>query len=136
MGDRKVGGILAESKIEDGTLDFVVIGIGVNLDPANLDGIDGAGHLAALDRGHLLTAFLQRFREAYRPEGEGFALDVAERWRERSSTIGRAVEVVRTDGSRVRGEALDIDRSGALLVRSPDGHVWVTEGDVEHLLPG
>jgi len=136
VDDRKVGGVLAESKIEDGTLDFVVIGVGVNLDPANLEGIDGAGHLEALDRGLLLTAFLQRFREAYRPEREGFALDVAERWRERSSTLGRAVEVVLADGTRVRGEALDVDRSGALLVRTSEGHVWVTEGDVEHVRPG
>lgn len=136
VDDRKVGGVLAESKIEDGTLDFVVIGIGVNLESENLEDIDGAGHLAELDRGPLLTAFLLRFREAYRPGAEGFALDVAERWRGRSATLGRAVEVVLTDGARVRGEALDIDRSGALLVRAPDGHVWVTEGDVEHLLPG
>jgi BirA family transcriptional regulator, biotin operon repressor / biotin---[acetyl-CoA-carboxylase] ligase len=136
VNDRKVGGILAESKVVEGALASVVIGVGVNLDPEDLDGIDGAGSLGPLDPGALLTAFLRRFREACRPEGHGFATDVRERWRSRSSTLGRTVEVTLTDGARVRGEALDVDRSGSLLVRTSEGHVWITEGDVEHATPG
>jgi BirA family biotin operon repressor/biotin-[acetyl-CoA-carboxylase] ligase len=135
MDERKVGGILAESKVVEDALDAVVIGVGVNLEAEELEGIDGAGDLGPVDRGALLTAFLRRFREAYRPEADGFVTDARERWRSRSSTLGRPVDVRLADGSRVRGEALDIDRGGALLVRTSDGHVWVTEGDVEHVRP-
>lgn len=136
VDDRKVGGILAQSKVEDGTLTWVVVGLGVNLGDDDPEGVAGAGSLGPLDRGALLTAFLRRFREAYRPEADGFAGDVRDRWRARSSTLGRTVEVTLSDGSRVLGEALDVDGSGALLVRTADGHVWVTEGDVEHATPG
>ena len=64
---------------------------------------------------------------------EGFE-PVRNAWRERSSTLGQEVSV-RTEGRDLRGRALDIDDSGALLVRTAQGMERILSGDVVHLRP-
>jgi BirA family biotin operon repressor/biotin-[acetyl-CoA-carboxylase] ligase len=132
--ERKVAGILSESRVVDGVLAFVVIGIGVNLEVP--EEVADAGGLGRVDRGALLTAFLRRFRAAYLPDAPGFADAVRARWRDRSDTLGRDVEVTRVDGSRIRGRALDVDGDGALLVETSDGPLWISAGDVGLVGPG
>ncbi|HJY31262.1 MAG TPA: biotin--[acetyl-CoA-carboxylase] ligase, partial [Actinomycetota bacterium] len=65
VAGRKAGGILAESRIEGGRFDHVVIGVGVNLGEPPPD-IPGAGAVEAEDD-ELLDAFLSAFVRGYRP---------------------------------------------------------------------
>jgi BirA family biotin operon repressor/biotin-[acetyl-CoA-carboxylase] ligase len=59
---------------------------------------------------------------------------IAARWRELTSTLGRAVRVELGDGSAIEGQAMDLDETGALLVRVGTGAVHrVVAGDVHHL---
>lgn len=123
----KVGGILAESSVTDGSLRYVVVGIGLNLEPPT--GVEAAVGLGDTDPAALLAGFLRRFRDGYGRLPEG-AVDA---WTEVSATLGREVEVVRLQGPPVRGRAFAVDDRGALVIRTADGTRTVTSGEVEHL---
>jgi len=128
----KVGGILAESGIEGAALSYVAMGVGVNLEAPG--GVEDATALGpSVDAMDLLTRFLLAFRRAYRPGDPGFPDDVVRAWTARSATLGRTVEALGVDGTRIAGEAVGVDRRGALVVRTPQGERSVSSGEIEHL---
>jgi BirA family biotin operon repressor/biotin-[acetyl-CoA-carboxylase] ligase len=123
----KVGGILAESSVFDGDLQYVVVGVGLNLEPPS--GVRAAAGLGDVDTGAVLSAFLRRFRDAYERLPEG-AVDA---WTAVSATLGREIEVARLQGPPVRGRAIAVDERGALVIATAGGTRTVTSGEVEHL---
>ena len=133
---RKVGGVLAES-----TGDAVVVGFGVNV-TTRRDELprDDATSLALeardpVDRAPVLLALLRAIGNAY-AGWDGDAGSAARRYRERCDTIGRAVRVTLPGDRTVDGEAVDVDDSGCLVVRSADGTTTaVSAGDVVHVRP-
>jgi BirA family biotin operon repressor/biotin-[acetyl-CoA-carboxylase] ligase len=131
--ERKVGGILAESEIKEGRFSYVVLGLGVNLREAPSD-VVGADALGDVEDAALLEAFLHHFAARYEPGHPAFTGAVLEGYRGVSATIGREVQAITADGHLgVRGEAVDVDESGALIVRSDEGLKAVGFGEVEHL---
>jgi BirA family biotin operon repressor/biotin-[acetyl-CoA-carboxylase] ligase len=139
-GGGKLAGILAQSSGE-----AVVVGVGLNVDTtADELPVDTATSLALcgagpLDRTDLLAAILRRVdaRVAQWGDcgGDAGACGLAAAYRAACSTIGRAVRVTLTDDAEVRGEAVDVDDIGRLVVRTADGEQAVGAGDVEHLRP-
>lgn len=133
LDDRKVGGILVESRVgpEIGSGFYAAIGVGVNLDPP--ESVEGAGGLGAVDAAALLTAFLGGFRERYQGDAATLGRRVADEYAPRCLTIGRDVEATRTDGRRVRGRAVEIMEDGSLALETADGRALVAFGEVAHL---
>ena len=127
VGGEKVGGILSEAHASIEGIAHVVVGVGVNLDAP--DGVDGAGAIGIVEMEDLLTAFLRRLRELL----EGRVAEVVARWRAVSDTLGRDVEATTVSGDTIRGVAVDLDETGALLVDSDGGRVRVTSGEIHHL---
>ena len=118
---RKVGGILLDSGAG-----FAVAGIGINVGaspgtlPEGAVSIDVA--LAPLAR-----AVLQHLESAI----DAVYADPAgtiRHWKARNVTLGRPVHV--TGAEVIEGVAEDIDRDGALVVRTPSGVRRVVAGDV------
>jgi BirA family transcriptional regulator, biotin operon repressor / biotin---[acetyl-CoA-carboxylase] ligase len=136
---KKLGGILlGMSTSPEGRLDFVVIGIGVNVNttafPEELGPIATSLRLASGRRRELeevAEALLERLEarvELLAREGFG---PIRELWRARAFTLGRRVALERPPA---RGIARDIDLSGALLVEADSGELLtVVAGDVVHL---
>jgi len=131
LGDSKVGGILAESKVSDDVVRHVVVGVGVNLDPPQ--GVPGAGGLGNVDAPALLGAFLRAFRALYAPDPESFTRRVEAAYAPICITIGRVVEVTQLNGRRLRGRAVGVSEDGSLLIETKDGPTAVSFGDVAHL---
>ena len=122
---RKVGGILTEAAadLEGGTLDYAVVGVGLNVHldqplPPALRERAGALYEEKPDgecRSRLAAALLQRL-DGIEDQPE-MAL---EEYRARSFLPGRDIEVL--SGRRTgRARALDITPAGGLLVQYPDG---------------
>lgn len=133
LDGRKVGGILAESKVgPEGRLEHVVLGVGVNLDRAPAE-VPNAGALAGADPQELLVAFLYRFRTLYGPAMPDLAAEVLSAARGVSATVGTRVRATTVDGSLVVGEAVDLDPHGGLVVRTAEADEVVRFGEVEHL---
>jgi BirA family transcriptional regulator, biotin operon repressor / biotin---[acetyl-CoA-carboxylase] ligase len=131
VGGAKVGGILAESSLEDSEVGYVVVGVGINLVvPSGVEDATGLGSTA--DAGALLTGFMRAFREGYPLDRDRGAHTLA-RWRALSATLGTDVEARFTDGTTVRGRAADVDEHGGLIIERADGRTSVTTGEVVHL---
>lgn len=126
VADAKVGGILAESEVAEGRVRHVVVGAGVNLEAP--DGVPGAGAIGNVEGERVLAAYLSSLRGLMdRTER------IIERWRAVSQTLGRTIQGTTVDGGTVRGVAVDLDETGALLVDTDAGRRRVRFGDVEHL---
>ena len=133
---RKLGGLLAETGISGDRVEFVVVGVGINVNvPAeSLPDLapDATSILAETgretDRDSLLEQFLDgvasrhaRWRAGERPWAE---------WAARLATLGRAVRVV-TSERELHGIAEGVDEEGTLLLRTPDGALHrIRVGDI------
>ena len=135
--NRKVVGILTEMSAEMDVINYVVIGMGINVDiehfPSELAPIAASLSVAtgrSISRVKLLTAILSELENVYiLVKKSGFA-PVLAAWRKESITLGRQVDVRGFDRS-FSGMAIDIDADGALLVKTPQGVVErVLAGDV------
>jgi BirA family biotin operon repressor/biotin-[acetyl-CoA-carboxylase] ligase len=140
-GGKKLAGILTELAAEPEAIQWVVLGIGVNLNGRPEDFPEelraGATSLAVergqpVPRALFVAALLTRLEEWLdRHAEEGFE-PVREAWREQSATLGREVHVL-SEGAELDGVAEDIDERGALLVRTGAGLTRVVSGDVRLL---
>jgi BirA family biotin operon repressor/biotin-[acetyl-CoA-carboxylase] ligase len=131
IAGRKAGGILAESRLAGDRFEFLTLGVGVNLGvppPALPD----AGAVDA-DDVDLLTAFLRAFAGRYEPGHPAFARIVVAAYRTRCATLGSSVRARTGRGTVVEGEAVDVDETGALMIRVGGGLEAVRFGEVEHL---
>ena len=127
----KVGGILLESSISDGAVRYVVVGIGVNLEPPK-DQPD-AGGIGPAGLRELLEAFITRFAKVYTARDIAFPQRVRNAWLSQSATIGQIVRAETVDGREVAGRAVGIDDFGSLLLSTDEGESRVAFGEVEHL---
>lgn len=124
LGRRKIAGILTELGFRgDGTVDYAVIGIGINVAgedfPEELRGIAGSlegqlGNAPSLPA--LAAAVLAALRQMDLRDQEA----IMARYRQDCLTVGSGVRVISPAGSR-EALALSVTREGALLVRYPDG---------------
>ncbi len=135
-GWRKLGGLLAETEASGGGVEFVVVGIGINVNvpPDFLPDLspEATSILAETgretDRERLLGVLLERVDLRYEQLRAG-QRPLAE-WAARLATLGRKVRLVTGEGEW-RGVAEAVDEDGALLLRTPDGALRrVLVGDV------
>lgn len=135
VGGAKIAGILLESRTRpDAALDWVTVGVGVNLASHPDDTLYPVTSLKAQgsDVGPEDFAgwLLARYGYWYnRWQAEGFA-PVRAAWLARAQGLGQPV-VVRLPDRELHGRFAALDDSGALLLELPDGRVQtVTAGDV------
>lgn len=135
VSDKKVAGILTEASLglEDGFLEYVVLGIGMNVSlpkdgfPHDLKHIAGAVFSESQGdvKNRLAAEFLNRFMTCYRLPDE---TDYIGHYRQRSLVLGKEVYVICSD-HRKKATALDIDDNCRLIVQYEDG-------TIDHLASG
>jgi BirA family biotin operon repressor/biotin-[acetyl-CoA-carboxylase] ligase len=141
VGERKLGGILPEARVEGGLLRHVVLGVGVNVSMAEEDFpedvLTGATSLAiegaAVEPEDLLGRFLVAFRSAYRPIDPDFGTHAVARYQGTCVTIGRLVRARTIDGRVVEGTATGLDPDGGLVVDGHGERHVVAFGELAHL---
>lgn len=134
LGNRKVGGILAEGSVNPrtGQLDSVVLGFGVNVAavafPPALESIATSleNEGAAPEPAALVAAILNEWERAYATAESGAFL---EEYRHRSVVLGREIHVHRGDTS-IPATAVEIDDAGRLIVRTQSGRLTLHAGEV------
>ena len=127
IGGKKVCGILSEASygLEDGRLDCVTVGIGINAYkpkggfPRELAGKAGCvfDHQSASKRNQLAAEVLNRFMAYY---AGGSTNSHFEAYRQRSLVIDRDIEISKNDVIR-KAHAVDLDEDCGLIVRYEDG---------------
>ena len=138
LGDRKVGGLLTESRMERGSVSYVVVGLGLNVNaaraelPAVATSLSVASH-RKIDRLAVLRVLLQTWERWYdRWRAQGFD-PVHRAFVERCITLHHTVRIERQGQARI-GQAIRLDEDGSLIVRWESGlEEPVHAGDVELL---
>jgi BirA family transcriptional regulator, biotin operon repressor / biotin---[acetyl-CoA-carboxylase] ligase len=132
----KVSGILLEASAAlDRSIDWLIIGVGVNVAshpadtpyPATSLQREGAADATAAA---VLQAFAERFQAWYEIwRGQGFA-PVRARWLASARGLGEPIEV-RLERETLQGRFGDLDESGALMLDMRDGaRRQITTGDL------
>lgn len=134
LADKKVCGVLAEASWEGTNLQGVILGIGVNVrvDFTDVETTYPATSIETelgrrVDRADLLAALLARI-DFWASQLGSAAL--FEAWKARLAMLGRTI-TVKQDHGDLSGTAEDVDDSGVLILRAPDGSLHrVVAGDV------
>jgi BirA family transcriptional regulator, biotin operon repressor / biotin---[acetyl-CoA-carboxylase] ligase len=136
---RKVAGILTEMSAELDRVNYLILGVGLDVNQAAADFPEDVGRLATslqletgqiVDRASLAAAILRELDRDYTRILAGEFPAVADEWESRCTTIGQNVSI-RMGARRVQGRAESLDDAGALLVRTEHGRIErVIGGDV------
>ncbi|WP_246294211.1 biotin--[acetyl-CoA-carboxylase] ligase [Desulfobacter latus] len=119
---RKLSGMLSEMETRADMVNFLFLGIGLNVnnDPAS-DQYQAISLKTALGKSVSRKQILTRFLDLF--ESRIAAVDpprIISRWKARTATIGADVRV-QTHDRVYEGKALDVDDTGALIVEGRDG---------------
>ena len=136
---RKLVGILTEMSAEMDRVNYIVIGIGINVNIAEEDFPEELRPIATslmqmkgepLSRVAFLQELLRALDVLYADvQRAGFA-PVLAAWKKYAVTLGQQVRVLGPGGETFEGTAADIDAEGALLIDTKEGQRRVLAGDV------
>ena len=145
LDGRKLGGILVESHMRGAQVEFVVAGLGININsrqedfPVEVRDIATSLFIAA-SRKHPRAPILKSVAEsvikgagALAKDGSDGAEEMLFMWKIMNATLGRRVRAGDT-GQEHEGQAIDLDENGMLLVKKDSGEVVkIISGDVVFL---
>jgi BirA family biotin operon repressor/biotin-[acetyl-CoA-carboxylase] ligase len=135
---KKVGGILLELSAELDRINFVIVGIGVNVNHSEKDFPKDLASTATsikikvghnISRLSLLTSFLEKFERIYLDFKKNGLSPHREMIKSFSSLLEEKV-TVKFGKEKIEGMAEDIDDNGSLVIRTKKGERVVTAGEV------
>jgi len=129
-GGAKLAGILVEAQTSGEDTTYVLVGIGVNVDPPAPAGgaaLNASAVRNPQHRASVLAKILRALESAFEQLVEPGATVAA--WKKHSMMIGTRVRVETPNGT-ISGHARDVDPTGALIVATPDGDEIIHAGDV------
>jgi BirA family biotin operon repressor/biotin-[acetyl-CoA-carboxylase] ligase len=132
---RKVCGILAEMDAEMDVVNFVNVGIGINANTSIPQFAKTATSLKdvlgrEISRKEFLSVLL---REIERQQALLMEADLIKEWKKLSGTLNKYVRIL-SPGEVIVGRAIDIDTSGALIIKEREGSLKkALAGDCIHL---
>lgn len=131
---RKVSGMLSEMEAEADRINFINLGVGVNVnnDPTCVEprAISLKQILErSISRKKLLAKFLDEFENGMAPDR---LENVIREWKRFTITLNRQVKIVTTHDIS-QGRAVDVDDTGALMLELADGSIKkIIHGDCFH----
>lgn len=134
VDERKISGMLAELEAESDRVAYINVGVGINInnDPSRIE--PAATSLKnILGREVSKKDVLSRYLGAFKQRLQTSTFDgVIDEWKQYAVTLNRDVRVV-TSHEVFEGRAIDVDDSGALVLKCPDGSLKkVLYGDCFH----
>ena len=137
---RKIVGILTEISAEMSRINYIVIGIGINVNISRDEFPEDIRDIAAslsevkgekISRIDFLRALLEEFDKLYIEVNQNGFEEILNQWRKYNITLGKRIRVIPA-GSDEEFSAIaeDIDSEGALIVKTDIGFEKVYAGDV------
>jgi len=138
VNGRKLCGMLSEMEVVGEHVEFLNVGIGINVN--NHPAVDEPNAVSIRDilgreiqRKTLLSCFLDQFEQEIALQSQE---QIMVEWKKCTETLGKEVKIV-TVNHTISGKALDVDETGALLLELPDGRIErVFYGDCFHQSSG
>lgn len=136
---RKLAGILTEIRTEMDRVDYIIVGVGLNVNtplevfPAEIEKIATSIRKetgASFPRVQLLQAFLVEFEKCYYSFKSNDFQSVMHRWKQYANIIGRRIRVDMID-RHLEGKVMDVAQDGVLILRDNDHELHrIFSGDV------
>lgn len=136
----KLGGILTELSAEPGHVNYVVVGIGININQDSNTFDDEIKNKATslkihsgktVSRVNLLGSILTKFENIYSIMLQGNTQEIINRWSRHSVTLGKDVKIIFKD-IEYNGLAQAIALDGKLVVKCNDGVVReISAGEIQ-----
>ena len=135
IDERKICGMLSEMEAEADRVNYLNVGVGLNVnnDPTRLEP-NAVSLKQILGRPVSRKKLLAEYLNAFESHLSEYGLDRAvEQWKEYTVTLNRNVKIV-TGSETIEGRAVDVDENGSLLLERNDGSLkTVFYGDCFHL---
>ncbi len=138
VNGRKVAGILTELSAEIGHTNYVVVGVGINVNQRRRDFPKEISRRATSLRAELrqeihrvefLQKFLTNFEKDYRRFKKSGLKNLRKQFLQYSNLIGKKVNLDMS-GNIISGRAIDIDQNGGLVMETPGGIQTFNAGEV------
>ena len=142
LNDKKIAGILLESEVLKNKVEYVILGIGINLNTdtnlltknVQLISTSLSKEIGKnIDYYSFLKDLLNNFHKYYKIFcNENYNLIIKE-WKNQSDTIGKRVHI-KTSTEQLTGKVIDIDQSGFLILNTIKGtQKKITSGDCKYI---
>ncbi|MCL1833762.1 MAG: biotin--[acetyl-CoA-carboxylase] ligase [Leptospirales bacterium] len=141
INDKKVSGILTEMKERGGKIDFIIIGLGVNINstsgdyPAVMkDSVISLKEFtnSEINRIEFLQSFLANFEKNYFDFITGGFKEILNKWIEKSSIINRKI-CVTEHGNTFTGIVTEVTSDGTLIVKAGEKIHTINSGDINYI---
>ncbi len=136
LDNKKAAGILLEGSFKQNTVEWIVIGIGVNVNqtlfPGELESKATSLKLVAgrdIDRISLFHTILEQFERTYHTGSKSGFQSILPDWIARTRMIDRNISVLE-HGTLLSGTVKGVSRDGGLILRSDGGERTLFAGDV------
>jgi BirA family transcriptional regulator, biotin operon repressor / biotin---[acetyl-CoA-carboxylase] ligase len=129
--DRKLAGILSQMSAEPDRIEFINLGIGLNVHNSTEAPAVSVAALTeqTVSRARILEGFWDRLEQRLQ---NGDLSAVVAQWKTKTITLGRQVKV-QTLNEQFEGRAVDVQDNGGLVLESADGRrMTVVYGDCFH----
>jgi len=132
---KKISGMLSEMEAEVDMINFLNIGLGINVnnDPESEEPM-ATSLKKVIGRKILKTELLARYLDEFEKQLNNVTLDnVVSEWKQYTSTLNKYVRIV-VNHEVSEGFAVDVDENGALVLKLEDGSMQrVIYGDCFHI---
>ncbi len=128
-GSKKICGILSEMSCETGVIEFIVVGIGINISQGAEDFSKEVSQIATsvltetghkYSRAEIISSLCYNMQEIYGLVKTGKTEEITKRWRKYTVTDGKKIRIIKNnDEIIVRAEG--IDKKGRLVVSDESG---------------
>ena len=131
---KKVSGILTELSADMEKINYIVVGVGVNLN-TDSNNLPETGTSLKLEIKNdvsvnlFLKSFLEKYDSVYQKYLDGDINQIIKFWKENSVTLGKNVKIIGINET-YEGLAKDIDENGALILKIDNKEIKVYSGDV------
>lgn len=136
IGSKKVCGILTEMSAEINCVNYVVCGIGINVNTVSFDEeLSEKATSLFIETGmhHKRVPIVRKIAEEFEPLYKEFLesgmKNIIPAYRSECITIGREVSVI-YQNKTINGKAIGIDNDGSLVVETADTTIIVSSGEV------
>ena len=127
VGGKKLAGILTEMTTQADNIDYVVVGLGLNVNtPRFPDDIRDKATSMLIETGkrfsrvRIIREYLKWYETYYEVFKNIGSEPIRKRWRELTNMIGQQITIEMID-KRYSGEVQDIDKDGALIITDRTG---------------
>ncbi len=138
---KKVSGILSEMKADIDSIEFVIIGLGINLNTNSADLPEEIRYIACslkeelgreISRAQFLAHFLESFEFLYLQFLSGDFSGILEQWIKKSKIINKKIKVTILE-KEIFGTVSGVNEDGNLILITEQGEFIVNSGDINYI---